>query len=148
ASVRQTIVGLEFRGPTTVWGGKVRGSVYMDFFNPGTNSAVRLRTGSVEVDWKSRSIMAGLEKPLFNPREPSSLAQVGVSPLTGAGNLWLWLPQIRAEQDFRFGADSGLRAQLGLVQTREIGPYTGMVVPEAARPGLEGRFEVFHNLDE
>ena len=46
--------------------------------------------------------MVGLEKPIFNPREPSSLAQVGISPLTGTGNLWLWLPQVRVEQDFAF----------------------------------------------
>jgi hypothetical protein len=148
ATLRQTIVGLDFRGPTTAWGGKVQGSFYVDFFAGATNSAMRVRTGSIEVDWKSRSIMMGLEKPIFNPREPSSLAQVGVSPLTGAGNLWLWLPQVRAEQDFHFGAATGLRAQMGVVQTREIGPYVGSVVPEAARPGLEGRFNFFHNLDD
>jgi hypothetical protein len=148
ATLRQTILGLDFRGPTTVWGGKVQGSFYMDFFAGTTNSAMRVRTGSIEIDWKSRSIMVGLEKPIFNPREPSSLAQVGVSPLTGAGNLWLWLPQVRAEQDFNFGAATGLRAQMGVVQTREIGPYVGTVEPEASRPGLEGRFNFFHNLDD
>jgi hypothetical protein len=120
----------------------------MDFFAGANNSAMRVRTGSIEVDWKSRSILMGLEKPIFNPREPSSLAQVGISPLTGAGNLWLWLPQVRAEQDFHFGSATGLRAQMGVVQTREIGPYVGTVVPEAARPGLEGRFNFFHNLDD
>ena len=34
-----------------------------------------LRTGSIELDWKDRNIMVGVEKPIFNPREPSSLAQ-------------------------------------------------------------------------
>jgi hypothetical protein len=148
ATVRQTVVGLEFSGPASIWGGKARGSVYMDFFAGANNSAMRIRTASVGIDWKSRSLTMGLEKPIFNPREPSSLAQVGISPLTGAGNLWLWLPQIRAEQDLRFGSSSGVRAQVGLVQTREIGPYTGTIVPEAARPGLEGRFNFFHNLDD
>lgn len=148
ATVRQTVVGLEFSGPAAVWGGKARGSVYMDFFAGANNSAMRIRTASVGIDWKSRSLTMGLEKPIFNPREPSSLAQVGISPLTGAGNLWLWLPQIRVEQDLRLGSSSGVRAQMGLVQTREIGPYTGTVVPEAARPGLEGRFNFFHNLDD
>jgi hypothetical protein len=148
ATIRQTIIGLDFQGPATVWGGKVRGSVYMDFFSAGTNSAMRVRTGSIELDWKSRSILVGLEKPIFNPREPSSLAQVGVSPLTGAGNLWLWLPQVRAEQDFHFTPATGVRAQMGVVQTREIGPYVGTATPETARPGLEGRFNFFHNLDD
>ncbi|HEY1336066.1 MAG TPA: hypothetical protein VGF59_01085, partial [Bryobacteraceae bacterium] len=96
ATLRQTIVGLDFRGPGTFAGGTVHGSVYMDFFS-GTaplNQTMRFRTGSVELQWKTRSLMAGIEKPIFNPRESSSLAQVGVSPFIGVGNLWLWLPQI------------------------------------------------------
>jgi hypothetical protein len=148
ATVRQTIIGLEFAGPRTIWGGKVNGSVYMDFFAGATNSAMRIRTASIDIAWKNRSISAGLEKPIFNPREPSSLAQVGISPLTGAGNLWLWLPQVRFEQDIRLGASSGVRAQIGAVQTREIGPYVGTVVPEASRPAAEGRFNFYHNFDE
>jgi hypothetical protein len=148
ATVRQTILGLEFRGPQAIWGGQVRGSMYMDFFAGATNSAMRLRTASIEIAWKDRSVMAGLEKPIFNPREPSSLAQVGISPLTGAGNLWLWLPQVRFEQDVRLGTSSGFRAQVGAVQTREIGPYAGTAVPESARPAAEGRVNFYHKLDE
>ncbi|MBZ5623987.1 MAG: hypothetical protein LAQ69_35605 [Acidobacteriia bacterium] len=151
ATLRQTIVGLDFRGPATVWGGSVHGSVYMDFAAGATNSAMRLRTGSVEIDWKNRSVLAGVEKPIFNPREPSSLAQLAASPLTGVGNLWFWLPQVRVEQDVSLARSTGLRAQMGVVQTREFGPYagSGLTGPlEAARPGVEGRFELFHNLDE
>jgi hypothetical protein len=151
ATLRQTMLGLEFRSPGAVAGGTVHGSVYMDFLAGGTAQEMRLRTASVEVAWKSRSIMAGLEKPIFNPREPSSLAQVGISPLTGTGNLWLWLPQIRAEQDFNFGRSSGLRAQVGVLQTRETAPYAGATLPgvlEGSRPALEGRFEFFHSLDD
>ena len=148
ATVRQTIIGLEAGAPQAIWGGTVRGSIYMDFLAGGAAQEFRIRTADIEIDWKSRSIMAGLEKPIFNPREPSSLAQVGVSPLTGAGNLWLWLPQVRFEQDLRFASTSGLRAQIGAVQTREIGPYTGTATAEANRPALEGRFNFYHNLDE
>jgi hypothetical protein len=148
ATVRQSIVGLEFGGPRAIWGGKVNGSVYMDFFAGGTSSTMRIRTASVEIAWKDRSVIAGLEKPIFNPREPSSLAQVGISPLTGAGNLWLWLPQVRFEQEVRLGTSSGVRAQVGAVQTREVGPYVGTVVPEAARPAAEGRVNFYHKLDD
>jgi hypothetical protein len=152
ATLRQTVVGLEFSGPRTFLGGTVHGSVFMDFATgSGTFSQLmRLRTGSIELDWKSRSIMAGLEKPIFNPREPSSLAQVAISPLTGTGNLWLWLPQVRLEQDVAFGSKAGLRARMGVVQTREVGPYETTQLPsgvEATRPALEGRFEVFYKLD-
>lgn len=153
ATVRQSIIGLEYNGPQTLWGGHVQGSVYMDFFSgtPPLNQSMRLRTGDIEVDWATRSVMVGIEKPIFNPREPSSLAQVGVSPLTGAGNLWLWLPQVRLEQDFTWAGQTGLRAQMGVVQTREVGPYAGsMFTPnvEASRPGLEGRFEFYHKFDD
>lgn len=150
ATFKQTTLGLEYRGPGTVWGGRVHGSVYMDLTAGGANE-LRLRTGSIEIDWKNRSLLAGVEKPIFNPREPSSLAQVVISPLTGAGNLWFWLPQARVEQDLSFTRATGLRAQIGVVQTREFGPYAGSGPAgtlEPARPALEGRFEFFHNLDD
>ncbi|HWC00016.1 MAG TPA: hypothetical protein VG672_25085, partial [Bryobacteraceae bacterium] len=116
ATLRQTVLGLQYQGPETLWGGQVKGSLFMDFFS-GTTQTLRIRTGDVEIDWGSRSILAGIEKPIFNPREPNSLAQVGLSPLTGAGNLWLWIPQVRFQQNFSFGDRSGLRAQIGVVQT-------------------------------
>ena len=153
ATLRQTIIGLEFHGPKALWGGNVHGSVYMDFFtgNAPLGQTFRLRTGSLEVDWKTRSVMVGQEKPIFNPREPASLAQVGISPLTGAGNLWLWLPQVRVEQDIAFASGTGVRAQMGVVQTREVPPYENVTVPGGvvpSRPGLEGRFDFFHNFDD
>jgi hypothetical protein len=150
ATLSQTIIGLEFHGPQTFLGGTVRGSVYMDFYNP--EQWIRLRTGSIELDWKTRSILVGIEKPIFNPREPASLAQVGVSPLTGAGNLWLWVPQVRLEQDFNFTSATGVRAQMGVIQTHELGPYDSTTyngpAPAASRPGLEGRYELFHKFDD
>jgi hypothetical protein len=153
ATVRQTILGLQYQGPATLWGGHLQGSVYMDFFSGAAplGQTVRLRTASIELDWATRSILVGVEKPIFNPREPSSLAQVGISPLTGAGNLWLWVPQVRLEQDLRLGNRSGLNAQIGAVQTSEVGPYAGsqpVGFVEPNRPGLEGRFEFFHKFDE
>ena len=151
ATVRQTILGLEFRGPRAIWGGKVHGSVYMDFFAGAHQlQTMRMRTGSIEIDWKDRSVMAGLEKPIFNPREPSSLAQVGISPLTGAGNLWLWLPQVRFEQDVALrrrhrrarAAGRGADARGRPVRRRDRRRRR-----RRARR-LEGRFEFYHNLDD
>jgi hypothetical protein len=153
AAVRQTILGLEFHGPQAILGGRVHGSIYMDFFagSAPLHQTMRLRTASIQVDWSSRHLFAGIAKPIFNPREPDSLAQVGVSPLAGAGNLWLWLPQVRFGQDFSLGRGAGLRAEMGAVATRELGPYRGSppVGPiEPARPGLEGRFEFFRKFDD
>jgi hypothetical protein len=155
ATLRQSVIGLDYSGPRTVWGGSVSGSLRLDLFGGSgqrLGETVRLRTGSIGIDWRNRSLLAGVEKPIISPREPDSLAQVGVSPLSGAGNLWLWIPQVRLQQALRFGRQSGLRAQVGIVQTREAYPSVPSaygagdaygVYYEAARPGVEARLELF-----
>jgi hypothetical protein len=155
ATLRQTVIGLDYHGPQTFLGGTVHGALAMDFFTGGVsfNSTFRLRTGSIELDWKTTRVMVGIDKPIFNPREPSSLAQVGISPLTGAGNLWLWMPQALVEHDFAFTRFTGLRARVGVVATHEAPPYTDAgtlsnVVVAPVRPGAEGRVEFYHNLDD
>lgn len=154
-SFYQTTLGLEYSGPQSFLGGQVHGNVYMDFAG-GTGTpfdlGFRLRTGEIQIDWTDRSLMAGLESPIFAPRSPTSLAQVEFAPLSGAGNLWLWTPQVRFEQKVRLTSQTGVRAQLGAVQTFETSsygptqPYTS--APEPARPGIEGRFEFYHNLSD
>jgi len=152
ASLGQTVLGLKYQGPEILGGGKVNGSLYMDFFG-GTNSSLghtlRIRVASVEIDWKNQTFMVGQDKPIISPREPNSLAEVGFSPLTAAGNLWLWQPQARFEQRFSMGEETGLRAQLGVYQTSESSlrvpaEYAGTLA--SARPGLEGRFEFWHDF--
>ncbi|HUB82711.1 MAG TPA: hypothetical protein VMB03_28130 [Bryobacteraceae bacterium] len=153
ATVRQSIIGLEYHGPQTFLGGTVHGALYMDFYQGSAplTQWIRLRTATVQMDWKTRSIKLGVDKPIFNPRDPDSLAQVGVSPLTGTGNLWLWMPQLRLEQDFTLGASSGVNAQAGAVETHETNPYLDTLTTlkiEAVRPGVEGRVMAWHKLDE
>ncbi len=142
---RQSVVGVKFDGPTILGGAKVTGSAYVDFFggSGGTlNQILRLRVASVDTAWKNTTLSFALDKPILAPREPDSLAQVGVSPLTSAGNLWLWQPQVRVEQRFKFGDQAGLRAQVGVYQTSESGTGASTEYAVAqSRPGLEGRFE-------
>ena len=152
ATLAQTVLGLKVQGPQIPGGGKVSGSLFMDFFG-GTNSAlnhlVRIRVASVSLDWKNQSFMVGQDKPIISPREPNSLAQVAVSPLTDAGNLWLWAPQARFEQRFHFGEETGLRAQIGVYQTSEGGnavPAEYASTLGRARPALQGRFELWHDF--
>ncbi|HEY1755849.1 MAG TPA: hypothetical protein VGG72_10670 [Bryobacteraceae bacterium] len=148
ATFRQSVLGAKFDGLDIVGGGKITGSVYADFYGgSGTalNQLMRLRVASVNAIWKNTTVTMALDKPIVAPREPDSLAQVGVSPLTSAGNLWLWQPQVRVEQRFQFGDQAGLRAQAGVYETSESG--TGLSGTEYAsslaksRPGYEGRFE-------
>jgi hypothetical protein len=140
ASLRQTVLGFHFNGPDLPWDGKASGSLFFDFYGgSGTslNQLLRLRVATVDLAWANTTVSFGQDKPIIAPREPDSLAQVGVSPLTGAGNLWLWQPQFRVEQRMAFGESAGLRAQAGVYETNES--YEGQ--PSPPRPGIEGRFE-------
>jgi hypothetical protein len=150
ASLRQTVIGLRFNGPDLPGGGKASGSVYMDFYAGSlspANNIFHLRIATIDLAWKNTTVTVGQDKPLISPREPSSLAQVGISPLTGAGNLWNWQPQVRIEQRFSLRENTGVRAQAGVYQTSENYPlnlppiYAGTL--ERARPGYEGRLEFF-----
>src|SRR6185312_2930211 len=80
---RQSVIGLKLDGPSLVGGGKVTGAVYMDFFGGGTglNQTVRLRVSTLDATWKNTTLGLAFDKPIISPREPDSLAQVGVSPL-------------------------------------------------------------------
>jgi hypothetical protein len=145
ATLRQTIVGLRFQSPERVAGAEISGNAYVDLFGgSGTtlDQLVRLRVASLDFQWKNTTLTVAQDKPILAPREPDSLAQVGVSPLTGAGNLWLWRPQARIEERFQFGDSAGLRAQVGVLETSEAGnapsEYSSAAAP--GRPALEGRF--------
>jgi len=150
-SLSQSIIGLRFQGPR-VWGGQVKGSADLDLWG-GTSSSlnhlVRLRVATLQIDWKNSSIIVGQDKPIIAPRDPDSLAQVAFSPLTGAGNLWLWQPQARFEQRFALGENAGLRAQAGIYQTSEPAnsvPVQYQASLSADRPALQGRFEVWRKF--
>jgi len=155
ATLRQSVVGLEFHGPETFHGGRFRGSLLLDLFSgagDALNQQARLRTASIEGQWETRGFLVGQEKPIFAPREPNSLAQVGVSPLTAAGNLWRWRPQARFEQRVKLGSAADLQARIGVTQTDE----RGISVPadldpgqiEQRRPALEGRFQLSRAIDD
>jgi hypothetical protein len=145
ATIRQTMIGLLFRGPSLPWDGKVSGELLLDFYSNShseQNDWLRLRSGHISLDWKHRSVTVGKEKPLISPRQPNSLAEVAVPPLADSGNLWLWLPQVRYEERFTFGESSGLNLQAAALQTDEaynVGSPTYNVPYEAARPAGEGR---------
>ncbi len=161
-SLRQTVLGLKYESSKTIWGAKVSGALFTEFFGGSASSLdhlLRLRTATITLDWGSTAVTVGQDKPIISPRDPNSYAQVGVSPLTGAGNIWLWQPQARVEQRFRFSANSGVKAQVGVFQTRQLGaeqdgyaPYVtapAVTLPvELSDPGIEGRFEFWRQWGE
>jgi hypothetical protein len=154
ATLRQTVLGLKFQGPDLPGGGKASGNFYFDFFSgttAPTNNLVRIRVATLDLAWKNTTLTFGQDKPIVAPRDPTSLAQVGYPPLTAAGNLWDWNPQVRIEQRFRISDDTGIRAQAGVFQTTES--YPGANPPvyantlERARPAWQGRFEFYHGTE-
>lgn len=162
-SFRQSILGVRFNGPRTFLGGSVSGFVSMDFFG-GTNSSVdhllRLRVANVQLDWNNTTLAIGMDKPIVSKREPNSLAQVGVPPLTGTGNLWRWEPQVRLEHRFRLSDRTEIKAEGGLYETDESGGaavYSATqlsteteppVKTEEYRPAFEARVSVKHQFTD
>jgi cell division protein FtsB len=154
ATLRQTLLGVEFHGPRIPGNGTVHGDLTMDFFGGSSysnSSWLRIRRGVITLDWPNRSLTVGQDKPLISPRSPSSLAEVGVPPLAGAGNLWTWLPQVRYEERIHFGEASGITPQIALMQTGEN--YASVQAEysktlEQSRPGVEGRLAFWHKWDD
>lgn len=144
---RQSIIGLKFQGPKLFGNSEVTGSVSFDLFAGSgvpLNQALRLRVATLDWSFPNTTISVAHDKPIIAPREPVSLALVGVSPLTAAGNLWFWQPQVRVEQRVALGEFSGLRLQAGVIQTNEAAATVPADVSPslaATRPGFESRLE-------
>ncbi|MFL6352184.1 MAG: hypothetical protein ACJ74Z_10085 [Bryobacteraceae bacterium] len=153
ATLRQSIIGLDFRGPHLPGNGRVHGSLSMDFFaqNSTNDNIFRIRTGVLSMDWTRRSLVVGQDKSLIAPLQPTSFARVGIPPLSGAGNLWLWRPQIRYEERIPISTNNQAILQLGLVQTDET--YSVAYLPtdvplETSRPAIQARAEFRHQWQD
>jgi hypothetical protein len=119
-TIRQTTLGLAFTA-SDIAGGTFRGDIDADFYGGQQPSSggrtfplVRLRTARGTLSWTNGFVMAGQEQPLITNLDPVSLASVGVPGFTAAGNLWLWLPQIRGgvhtSGRVRFGVEAAVLA--------------------------------------
>jgi hypothetical protein len=151
AAVRQSLVGGAIH-IADVLGGSFTGDLSLDLFgatqsNPSrTLPVVRLRTARGILQWDHARILVGQEDPVFMGVSPVSLASIGTPDFVTAGNLWLWLPQIR------LGADAGKRVRVG-VEVAALSPASGepntVTDPDPAdlaelsgRPFLQGRVRV------
>jgi hypothetical protein len=109
ATLRQTILGLETRGPM-LWGARSAADFHVDFFGgvPYTDyttstGTVRLRTAHARLDWANHSLIAALDAPLISPVQPTSYVGVGEPPFAWSGNLWVWAPQLESINQARLG---------------------------------------------
>jgi hypothetical protein len=109
ATLRQTIFGLEAKGPE-LWGARSSADVHVDFFGgvpyadyTTTTGTLRLRTARARLDWANHSLIASLDAPLISPVEPTSYVGLGEPPFAWSGNLWIWAPQLSSINRVRLG---------------------------------------------
>jgi hypothetical protein len=100
-AIRQTSFGVRVDVPSVI-GARFNGELHADFFGGQQVSVggrhfplLRLRTARGVLAWARGELMFGQEVPLIAGVNPVSVASFGTSEFASAGNLWLWLPQVR-----------------------------------------------------
>jgi hypothetical protein len=149
-SVRQTVLGLDARGPH-IFGATSRGDVRVDFFANSTQSnyaasgVLRLRTAHVELDWPSTQAFLELDRSILEPNEPTSLVAIAQPELSWAGNLWNWNPQAGVSHEFALSDTASFKVQAALIDTFDplppgtISTATVTQTENSRWPGTEAR---------
>ncbi len=127
-TLRQSQIGLEVFGPKVV-GARTTADLQLDLgggFPQAPNGVnvglLRLRRGTMRLDWAHSSIVAGQDELFFSPVSPTSFASLAVPAFSYAGNLWGWVPQVRVEHRFTLGEDSNLLVQGGILDSQSGEP--------------------------
>jgi hypothetical protein len=130
-SLRQSQISLQGFGPD-IAGAHTSADLKFDFAggfpntpNGITTGAVRLRTGTLRMDWAHTSLVAGQDRLFFAPLAPTTLASLAVPALSYNGNLWSWTPQVRLEHTTTLSESSSLILQGGILDslTGEVPAY-------------------------
>jgi hypothetical protein len=163
ATVRQTVLGFDASGPH-LFGARSYADLRVDFDgNSQTNSTspvytgyyttnsifLRLRTAHAGLQWQHTKASFSLDRPIFSPDLPTSLAAVAEPPLAWSGNLWTWNPQVEVTQDLPIAATRDLRFQAALIDVGDapvsplISSPSTIMPPTSAEqsrwPGVEAR---------
>jgi uncharacterized coiled-coil protein SlyX len=123
-SLRQTVLGLDARGPH-LFGATTHADLRVDFFANGTASnyaaigLLRLRTAHAVVNWHNTEAFVELDRSILEPNEPSSLVAIALPELAWAGNLWNWSPQIGVSHQFALSDSSRIKVQAALIDTSD-----------------------------
>ena len=147
-AIRQTTLGIVLTS-RDVLGGQFVGDLDVDFFGGQQPSSggrtfplLRLRTARGAVRWSNGELMIGQETPLIAGLNPVSPAAIGTPEFAAAGNLWLWLPQIRGTVESKGAVRLALQ---GAVLANTTGDAVGLfdtdvdAAERSQRPALEGR---------
>jgi hypothetical protein len=155
-SLRQSQIGIDTFGPD-IGGAHTSANVTFDFAggfastqNGVSMGLVRLRTGTVRMDWGNTSVVAGQDYLFFAPLAPTSVASLAIPELSYAGNLWSWTPQVRIEHRVQLSDASRLLFEGGILDS-----FTGEIPAgitraatfgeESGQPGYAGRVAWGHH---
>ena len=156
ASLRQTILGVDARGPHLL-GARSDADVRVDFSANangagygGGSGVARLRTAHAALHWNRTVAWFALDRPLISPNVPTSLTAVAVPALGWSGNLWNWNPQLGVTHDVSLAGARQLRLQAALMDVSDppslaspAAPAANTVQPSLAErsrwPGVETR---------
>src|SRR5262245_19477976 len=150
ATLRQSRIGLAMEGPRL---GEARLSAEAEFdFWGGTAweldgdmfGFLRVITASARLDWEKTSLIVGQRPPLISPLDPTSIAAVWIQPLTSAGNISQWRPQIMAER--RIGSNDSSQA---IIQGGILTPFGESLQGRTIEggPGYQSRVAYRRPLD-
>lgn len=167
ASVRQTLIGIDARGPH-LFGARSYADLRVDFDgSPASDGStatysgynanapwLRLRTAHAGLQWEHTEAYFSFDRPVFSPDAPASLTAVAIPALAWSGNLWTWNPQVGINQDFGLADSLGIRLQAALIDVGDPSlsppaPASGITMtthPNSAEesrwPGVEARIEL------
>lgn len=161
ASVRQTVLGIDARGPH-LFGARSYADLRADFYGSAVaypssapvsystnNSLLRLKTAHAGLQWENTEAAFSFDRPLISPDSPTSLTGVATPALAWSGNLWAWNPQLTLTQNVPFAESRSLQLQAAMIDVADppislSGLNSSAVVPpsgaEQSRwPGFEAR---------
>lgn len=129
ASLRQTVLGVDARGPH-LFGARTYADLRVDFdgspasalsvasfsgYYSANTTLLRLRTAHAGLQWGHTEAYFSLDRPIFNPDMPTSLTAVAVPLLAWSGNLWTWNPQLGVNFDLGSSTSRVIRMQAALI---------------------------------
>jgi hypothetical protein len=160
ASVRQTLLGIDARGPN-LFGAHSYADLRVDFYgnvtNPAsslgtysaTDSFLRLKTAHAGMQWENTEAAFVYDRPIISPDSPTSLTAVANPALAWSGNLWAWNPQLTLTQNVPFAESHSLQLQAAMIDAGDppislAGLYSSAPTPptgaqQSRWPGLEAR---------
>ncbi len=101
ATIRQTSLGGTV-AIEQVLGARFEGELHTDFYGGQLPSnggrrfpLLRVRTASGTLRWPRAELLVGQADPLVLGLNPRSVASFGIPEFTAAGNLWMWMAQVR-----------------------------------------------------